>query len=527
MKYFETLYKNNPEKIDISLPVFIKEIAIIKDTVDDEILLRNTFANIGTDTIIAISIDIYLKDVFDEDILFEGECKRKYLYQDIEFKQKTFYGNTVAILLPYNARKAEVWIDKIVLEDGRVCKLDKNNIVEISMQHEIQESNDFIQTLNDENEQDPVFYYVENDTCWQCTCGHPNRIEENICHNCERSKEFVQTQYRQETMNAQYEQYAEEQRRIFQAEQERRKKEKEIEEKEKEKQRIIEEENRRKAEKLAKEECNKIIKKYTLYGIIVIFIIIASIFVIRMRRIDKIENAINNESYDEALQIMGESSEFWKLYNRYGEKVTGNVAELDTKMIETGFALTKEEVYFDQENSRENLSYMIYRELDSDSKIGLNSYTNVTDTLYMINEEGEKYELFSESYDHVEKNSSYIFPVLWSNEWIVIKSYDDEYMESTYYAIKYDGEVIEKNVTGGYGFDNPCYTKMIDGNIVLSNMEDGNIVLANGTDIDESEDFYYFDTKTGEFIDTTYDELNKKYKGNIENSMISSVFFSL
>ena len=124
MVYFQTLYKYIPETVELDFPVVLLESAIIKDTVDDKILLRNTFENSGEQNIIAIAISINAKDVFGNDINFNSELSLEHIYQDMVFEPHSKFGNKIAIDLPGNTRKVSIEIKSIALENGET--IDSN-----------------------------------------------------------------------------------------------------------------------------------------------------------------------------------------------------------------------------------------------------------------------------------------------------------------------------------------------------------------------------------------------------------------
>lgn len=206
MEYFKTLYINKLSVIELNAPIVLQETAIIKDTVENQILLRNTFVNVGNQNIVAILINIKLFNVFGEVIKDLPDKGVEYLYQDIYFEPNTLFGNKIAIELAPDARKTQIDIKKVVLEDGTVWKSNPNNIVTFQQQHEIEASDDFINGI-DTGKIKPCFYYVENQSCWQCTCGQINKINEDQCINCNREKNFVKCNFTKEVIESKYKQY--------------------------------------------------------------------------------------------------------------------------------------------------------------------------------------------------------------------------------------------------------------------------------------------------------------------------------
>lgn len=229
MKYFDKLYINTPNQIEIDSPIFLEEVCIIKDTVDNEILLRNIFTNLCEQTIVAISIRIFLQDIFGEPVYCGENSSMTFLYQDITFEPGSHYGNTIPIILPNNARKAKVFIEKVVLEDGTIWNTNSDNVVNLQKQSKIESSQEFVNSI-DNNTFPPTYYYVENDSCWQCTCGHPNKIDELICKKCKREKNNVKNNYIKEELDKHYHDYLDEieKKRLLEEEKAREENEKKL-----------------------------------------------------------------------------------------------------------------------------------------------------------------------------------------------------------------------------------------------------------------------------------------------------------
>ena len=202
MTYFETVFKQQNQRIELFAPVILQEVAIIKDTVDDLVQLRNIFYNTSTQIIIAIAIRITQSDVFGEPLLDPFD----YIYQDIQSKPNKLFGNTIAIDLNEKTRRVKVDVLKAVFQDGSVWVSHPENIVTIQPQREIEASDEYISSIDD-NSFSPVFYYVENDSCWQCTCGEPNKIDSIKCHRCNRIRSVVKESFNQSVLTLGFSEY--------------------------------------------------------------------------------------------------------------------------------------------------------------------------------------------------------------------------------------------------------------------------------------------------------------------------------
>ena len=305
MNYFETVYKKQNQIIEIDAPILLQETAIIKDTVDNLIQLRNIFFNVGSQKIIALAIRISQSDVFGEKISEPFE----FVYEDICFNPHESFGNKIAVDLHSKARKVKIDILKAVLEDGTVWVSNPEKIVEIQPQREIEGSDDFIESI-DSNNIKPIFYYAENDSCWQCTCGEPNTLNSTTCRKCHRNKEDVKKLFNSESIHNLFKSYREK------LEQER------IKNSEKEKGTIIEEsrapETKENLEKNTRSGRNKFI---VIVVAVVALIVILSMIVSNSRNNKKAQNDIYSVFKDNSFQPANE------IYERIGKILLKNLGE--------------------------------------------------------------------------------------------------------------------------------------------------------------------------------------------------------
>ena len=203
MKSFDVLYKKNLSLIELDAPVLLQKTTIVKDSVKEKILLKNTFVNVSTESVVAIAIKGGLSDIFGNPIKYNQKDTLEYIYMDIIFEPNTLFGKNVVIELPANARKATIRIDKIVLQNGTVWNSNPDNIVTVQSQQKIEISGNFIDSI-DNNPIKPVFYAVENSSCWQCTCGQVNKASDEYCRNCKRTKVSVISSFNKEIIEQQY-----------------------------------------------------------------------------------------------------------------------------------------------------------------------------------------------------------------------------------------------------------------------------------------------------------------------------------
>lgn len=275
--YFQELYKENPMEIEVSAPAVISEIAVLKDTVEGNVYLRNIITNVGNKEIIAILISVKLYNVFGEVILSDGKEVMNYIYQDMTMVPGKYWGNKIAIKLPEDTRKVKVHIDKIIFSDNLVWKADPNDVVIMQEQEEMCYSADFYNTI-EETGKEQIFFYAENDTCWQCTCGKPNHLDTEVCGYCGRTKEYIKNHYSKSKLEPEYESFLKKkkekeeiekakQAELRRLEEEKRKKEEEERDKrirEKNEAYWVAEEEKRKAEEEKRNEEKKRMKKIAI-----------------------------------------------------------------------------------------------------------------------------------------------------------------------------------------------------------------------------------------------------------------------
>lgn len=287
MTYFEKLYTQKYDEIIIEAPIQIMESAIIKDTVDNVIYLRNIFTNVSKDTIIAIVIEGVLYDITGEII----ENNFKYTYQDVIVRSNDLFGNKTPIILPGNVRKINIFIKKVVYQSGDVIDYSVFSKCTPESPEYIEMPQEFLQSL-DKNNYSPTVYPVLAEKYWQCTCGRINWKNDSICGLCERSLES-QFKFEKNELSLKHKVYVEEQKR--------KQYEKEIKEIE-----IKKEEHRKKQEEIRNEqELRKKqleIRKKRIVFIAVLFIVIISLssFLInrtiknkRNQRLNDVKNAID------------------------------------------------------------------------------------------------------------------------------------------------------------------------------------------------------------------------------------------
>lgn len=291
MTYFEKLNVYVPDVVEAGAPILINEVALIKDTVDDEILLRITMANSIEKAVIAVAVKIQMWDVFGDEVSVDGVPYKEYVYQDISFSPLSIYGNTVPIKLPDSVRRVNVVITRVVFSDGTVWKSNPDNYVHVQQQDLLEGTDDFLETLRSDGEKyPPILTFAENKECWQCTCGGVNKKGTEKCYRCGRKRDFCFKAYSADVIHDEFAAFVEEKKRIAdekrkaeearkKAEEERRriKEAEEAEKKRLERERIAEQERIEEEKRKIREEENRQRKKKVRKRLIVSFVSIAVI----------------------------------------------------------------------------------------------------------------------------------------------------------------------------------------------------------------------------------------------------------
>lgn len=97
---------------------------------------------------------------------------------------------------------------------------------------------------------------------------------------------------------------------------------------------------------------------------------------------------MDNEQWDNAMKLMGESSKFKKLYNKYGEQLSSNVGYYDKAFGDQDFktVYSEDDLYYYNTNiSRNGLAYKIY-ETEED-------YLGTVKTLCAIDENDRSHDI--------------------------------------------------------------------------------------------------------------------------------------
>lgn len=489
------------EDIDINAKVRIKGIEIEKDN-NENVYLKLTVFNVTTDPISALNLCIEGYNSFGNPVLVNGEESFSLIVQDLYLRPK-FLESIKRVMLPNSEiRKVKVNIKQICYSDGTIEELKEPKMVK-SCQEPL--DTQYLAYAQRTVSNLARYHMIESDEYWQCVCGEINT--ENVCMSCRTSKEEAR-KYTKENIENGYQQF------LIQREEEKREGEK----------RAQEEEVKQQSEAVKKKK----IVRLTGIGIIVsIVLVLGLISYLRTHNYDKdresIEIALINDRFDKALKIMGESRNFEKLYDEYGDLIIPGIKNKDLEYAKSGvnWVDSESEIEYDYTNDRNGYSYIVYTEHEADE------YGFYNQKVYAVDQDDNAHEIYSELCDEflgslqgiedLDYNNYY----LWSNDWLFMENDEGDYSSSTYHAFKYDektGQALDVDITGSEEeFENHHYLKMSDGNIVLTDE-------IEVEDISDYSNLMYFDTRKGKFKKVTYEKLKAKYGWEFEENIILDLY---
>lgn len=201
--YFGKIQCYEPTRMNIDCPVKVLEVSILKDTTEDDILLRLRMWNQEKKDLVAIFVSIDMEDILGNKIKTAGgEDKMFYIYQDILIHPGDRFGEKMAVKLPKSVRRVSISVEKVAFLDGTLWVSSSKNLADIKKQEMIKLPADynarFISVLNEDFKRFAkdiklvCFYYEENDKVWQCTCGRTNAKTDETCSFCGLERSYVQ-----------------------------------------------------------------------------------------------------------------------------------------------------------------------------------------------------------------------------------------------------------------------------------------------------------------------------------------------
>ena len=311
-KPIETLYESKEMAFMSEVPLVLENTALIIDRTKDKLFARCTFRSITDKAIKAILIELSCQDVWGSTL---GE-PITFQYLDLKTKRESKFGQTNPIeLLDKNTRKFNVFVKKILFEDGTVVAGGgvsftmpaPTTLVQYLKSKDL--ANEYVR------ETTPKAQYVpeQTDSIWRCTCGSLNNITDANCHHCGCSKELQQVALNPEMLNAnmmklrEERRIAEEKAKAEQAERIRIAEEQVRLERERKEQEILEAEQ-------AKQANRKRIRKRVaiIASVLVLFLIGCGVIIwgVPYIQYQTACTALENKQYDKAIEIFAKLGDY-------------------------------------------------------------------------------------------------------------------------------------------------------------------------------------------------------------------------
>ena len=283
---FDTLYKLQNNLYVKNSPIVILAGSLLKDNVSGKLIIQMKYQSVSQKVIKALKIDIKAIDVTGQEIE-----NVEYQYLDLNVRKGQFFGEDKAIIISnLVARSYKIEAINIVYIDGEICTCSEamEMLAVPQLLSTVLNGGETEKQYRLETNSYAKFAPIMTDNLWYCTCGTWNGEEH--CANCSLSKERVFSAFNINELRQSAN------RRLIEE-----KARKEIQEKEKCAK--LEEEHLKRIEKN-----NKIKKRILLSMPIIIFVVIALIFIVT--KVDRIKGkareAINDGNYLKAMEILEE-----------------------------------------------------------------------------------------------------------------------------------------------------------------------------------------------------------------------------
>lgn len=196
---YEQVARIDIKKVCLNCPVDIEKGAILFDRKIKANLLQLKLSNISDKTIKSVYIKIYCYDDSGDIIKTNNENSFDYAYVDINCSPHEIFGTQNPIILPsVVTRKLEIYINKVVLENDTVIRLEEENYIDIPNQIKIYEGIEnkdelirVAESLPLNNQLYPLTYIPQDyeNGMWSCTCGRIN-VNTDSCVRCLRDKQL-------------------------------------------------------------------------------------------------------------------------------------------------------------------------------------------------------------------------------------------------------------------------------------------------------------------------------------------------
>ena len=317
---FETLYENEPNAIQNSIPVLIERQSLLFDHQNERLMARCIFRSLTDKPIKAMLVDVLCADVWGK----ATESVEGFQFLDLKTRRDSYFGQTTPIPVPdMETRTIDVVIKKVLYTDQTMVEAVAGK--DVLPKQETLEAFFGAQELAEEYVRESAdsskYKVVEGDKYWQCACGSINCKQEEICYRCKSDKKHLINLLNAEMIAENLETYKEEIR--LKEEQEQAEREERIRQEE-ERMRLLKEEQERKEKeeedrnaeelRLKKAKRKKKVKRMVLITVVVLltgFLVYATIWhIIPYIRYQNACKALDTQSFDQAYEDFVALGEF-------------------------------------------------------------------------------------------------------------------------------------------------------------------------------------------------------------------------
>lgn len=492
------------DRVDIYSAVHIVSWNIQKES-DINLVLSVEFVNVSESVISAIMFLAAGFNSFWDKVIVNGRETFDVVEQDMSVKPGE-HGNVQMVLPSTDIRKLKIQVKKVCFSDGTITENTASKWID-TKQNPL--SAPYLEFVKQKSVQGK-FYAMMEEEYWQCVCGFVNTG--SVCRSCNMSK-LIASEYTMDHIKDTYQKYLKELEAEAEAEERRR----------------VEAEKQAKEEELRKEKEGKKSAKYgiVLGGALVVFAMGAVLFNgwIEEKKYKEegliISEAIDNEEYDYAYNLMISSDYYDRLAEEYGEILWKEQRNLDRDFRNKSwlYLTSEEEPVYREGLARGGVCYYVK---ESDTRNGDTDWLFV----YAVLENGDWYSVLSEicsdeymrvkgpGYDWLDEFED---GALWSNGWLFLSVIDGDGWggDVKQYAVKYDPKKqkeyeVELVDETDYEF---TYAKMKDGNIL--------IVSEEIEEIEEAEKIKFFDVKKGTVMQMYYEEVKEMYDNNVSDNILT------
>ena len=304
-KRYETIFESEKIKYQIKTNILLEKVSLLRDNESNNLFVRCLFRSIAERPINALLLKINAMDIWGSGIAGVDE----YQLLDLRTRRGDVFGQTVAIPMPdSNTRKVDVFIKKILYEDGSMVECEQSFImIEPPQSLKTVLKDDYVveQYIRDSTLKSS--YIPEDfDVVWRCSCGALNPVDLQECYQCNGSKQKLIELFDYDSLKRKADEYIaiENERKEREREIKRKKEEEERKKKQEEEERLRLERAAIEAERIRKK---KIKKRIILIAVLLVVICggtYAAIWhIIPTIKYNKAFSYLENKEYDEAYDI--------------------------------------------------------------------------------------------------------------------------------------------------------------------------------------------------------------------------------